>query len=560
MKETPFCVLPWIHSYVDGEGNRGLCCIAKPYENSEEVNKLSLDEYGKWLGSIRGEMLEGGVPRFCVDCGKGKAFEEQRNALNHTLKEEFFQAIDGMSSEEIENQYKPISFDYRIDNTCNLSCTYCSSYLSSKIAWKTKKANLKQHLPVNRPEKYLKELKESVNNNQYGALYFGSGEPFINPLHWELIETLKKDGKESNYKLLYNTNLSVNKYKGESIIDRLSAFKSVGISISLDSTDEIAELLREGLSFEKWKKNFQEFKEAGLLEDTRIYCVLSIPALINLKAFVEFCESIELEVIYTPVIGRAQELLLMTSSLGKKYLDKILATLPAHIKLPDFVYETKELEELPREQLRNAIAYFHLIDKDNGGSQLMNFLQNHPLTKDWYREVEEYAYFDINDLNSYGLLRSEDDDKVNWIEEINFEGEYLEYLLANNIERVMSLKFMKFDQSIFKSVKKYFNQNDKLILKFEQPSRAFLRKQLVKNSIHYEKLKEEIIYFEKSKASLERDYHLKVEQLRPQFNEYFKNSGMIQRMFFFMILLSWYLVPQLVSMREYWIVRQSSST
>ena len=68
MEKLPFCVLPWIHSYVDGEGNRSLCCIAKPYKDQERVNSLTLEEYGNWLGKIRNEMLSGVVPDVCSNC------------------------------------------------------------------------------------------------------------------------------------------------------------------------------------------------------------------------------------------------------------------------------------------------------------------------------------------------------------------------------------------------------------------------------------------------------------------------------------------------------------
>ena len=74
----------------------------------------------------------------------------------------------------------------------------------------------------------------------------GGGEPFIRDDFWKLIDTFK-DEQKKDISFYCNTNGSVTKYKGESIMDKLNKFKDVDIGVSLDGYGDIGEYQRTGM-------------------------------------------------------------------------------------------------------------------------------------------------------------------------------------------------------------------------------------------------------------------------------------------------------------------------
>ncbi len=539
MEKVPFCVLPWIHSYVDAESNRALCCIAKPYENAEELNAMSIEQYGVWLEKKRAQMLEGEVPKECSLCAKGEAFEKQREAINENLIDDF-QKVAQESNMPLVKTYAPVYLDYRIDNTCNLSCLSCSGFLSSTIAAKAKKAGVPYQNQSGEKEKFEAEYLKLVERNQYGTVYFASGEPFVNKTHWETLRRL--EGKEKQFKLFYNSNLTVNKYQGKPIDFYLKKFKRIDISLSLDSSGQIGEMLRIGLDNEKWLNHYQYLSEAGLLDTSKIYCVLSIPALVNLKNFLTFCDEIGREVIFTPVLGNSHEYLLMTSTLDKSTLNAVVDSVGVKNNLPDFTKESTPIKELSKARIKSAIGYYYKLSMaGHREGELLEFYQQHHLLKEWFYELVKHAFLERENV-------------------LKFDELVVDFVLDFLVDDITIISCNKFEKNDFETIERVLVKKKDLIIFFLQPSRSFLRKVLIKNSLNARLLKEEVDFFNRTLIELKNKFEVKVIHLPPEKQEFFKKSGFIQFVLFTLIKIIWFVIPQLVSMRESWEIKHKTNS
>ena len=133
------------------------------------------------------------------------------------------------------NSYKIRHLDVRNNNLCNLECTICCSYYSSKWA---------QRLG----ETKFVSTEFDIDLVDVEHIYFAGGEPLINPTHWKVLDRVENPSKVS---LQYNSNLvsvkNIEKYWPN--------FKSVMVNASMDAVGQLGEYLRYGTNFTKWENN-----------------------------------------------------------------------------------------------------------------------------------------------------------------------------------------------------------------------------------------------------------------------------------------------------------------
>ena len=141
-----------------------------------------------------------------------------------------------------ETDFKIRYLDVRNNNLCNFECSICNSYYSSK--WAERKGE---------PQKFVK-TNFDVPMDDIEKVYFAGGEPFLNPTHFEVIDSLVN---KENTVLIYSSNLTYI----DKIQEYAKDFKHIQFNASLDAIGNYGEQIRKGLDWEKFKKNLQILTE-----------------------------------------------------------------------------------------------------------------------------------------------------------------------------------------------------------------------------------------------------------------------------------------------------------
>ena len=299
-----FCIYPWMHSYQGCQYERKLCCISNDIEG---YDKTPTEEFwnSEYMQETRKDMLTGKEVKECEACYKNERLgikslrEEANEQLERTPDPELAldEMIGGTTPENTILDRKPSYYDYRTIH-CNLQCVSCGGIYSSthltlqKTMWGVE--------PKFKPDyayeaDMAKEMIDGLNEKRIDNIYWAGGEPMMQPLHWKVIEHMVKllntPGYESfikQVKMHYNTNLTKNEWKKQSVPKMLEPFQP-SIQASLDGTHETLEYTRDGAKWADIEKHWKEYH--SLLDKHKqmgVATVLSAPVLFDIDRYLEF--------------------------------------------------------------------------------------------------------------------------------------------------------------------------------------------------------------------------------------------------------------------------------
>jgi sulfatase maturation enzyme AslB (radical SAM superfamily) len=144
--------------------------------------------------------------------------------------------------------------DIRNTNLCNLKCRYCGPHFSSQ--WAKELGNIQ---PIVRQD--LTHWKSTLITDSLHWMYFTGGEPLISDDHWSILQELVKTNQASKISLMYNSNLTVTRYKNIDIQDLWKKFRSVRINCSIDAVGQPLEYIRSGTQWQQIDHNIQVLKQ-----------------------------------------------------------------------------------------------------------------------------------------------------------------------------------------------------------------------------------------------------------------------------------------------------------
>lgn len=155
------------------------------------------------------------------------------------------------------------------DNICNLKCITCTPNNSTQIMAerfkfeKTDDKFVKKYFTdvvTKQAPKKIDFIKSMLNELSFKSLRFDilGGEPLINPAIFEFIDWLAEQPYASQTSLMITTNGTTYTDK---LIKYISAFKLVGIQLSIDGIEDTFEYLRYNASFETLEKVGDQFYE-----------------------------------------------------------------------------------------------------------------------------------------------------------------------------------------------------------------------------------------------------------------------------------------------------------
>lgn len=219
---------------------------------------------------LRGEWPGGGC-EYCKDIeDAGGHSDRQHNNL-----------IPGLTPHEVESDHTAVIVTQRIqeifaDNTCNLSCIYCNSNLSSKIEqennrygeFKQKGVWLKDTLANKQDNKalYAKFLEWLTDNVQHlRRLHLLGGETFIQHKLMEDIFSILEQKPNPKLKLCIFSNMNAPEKYWQLYMERIRhlPIKGFDLTASIDCWGPQQQYVRSGLDLELFEQRLAWASEQG---------------------------------------------------------------------------------------------------------------------------------------------------------------------------------------------------------------------------------------------------------------------------------------------------------
>lgn len=324
-KPEYFCMAPWVHAFHHSDYQRTACCttvnmVKRPKDIVNQTKFISHDEFknSSIMKDIRLKMLKGEMPEDCVTC------YHNTNNLNDSYAYWFNQTYGDMYDQVLKETdlstgaitTKPVSFDYRIGNSCNSKCKHCMSTNSSlieyderKLADKYQNHNWSKYIntykspsAVVREQQHdtlRKELLSAIQEKRLKDIRWLGGESLFSPLHWEVMTALSESSDINNVSVLYITNLSIMSYKGIELVDLINKdFLNVLFHCSTEGGGRTYNYIRQGLDWTKFKNNFkliasQAKKEIRKWKGIKLAFTINNLSLIDLDEYFEFMASMK---------------------------------------------------------------------------------------------------------------------------------------------------------------------------------------------------------------------------------------------------------------------------
>jgi len=253
-RDKAICVLPWIHLYVNPEGDLAPCCIGKPILGNikdyptvdEAINSI---EYK----NLRSNMLSGKKHSACSKCYENE--DSGRGSGRLIANNEWVRYLDNVRSVDLHD-FALRFYDIRLSNICNFKCRTCSGTFSSSIALEDEQLG---HLRTNSQSEmihktFIKSVMDHIQDLE--EIYFAGGEPLIMEENYQILDLLIQKNK-CDIPIYYNTNFSNLKYKKVLITEIWKKFRNITLGLSLDAMGTRAEYLRKGT---KWNRILDNIK------------------------------------------------------------------------------------------------------------------------------------------------------------------------------------------------------------------------------------------------------------------------------------------------------------
>ncbi len=285
-----FCAMPFVHFHVAQNGNVTPCCQAPWGEEAKlgNINVQGIQEIwtGKPFEAFRKQLLKGNAPEVCSRCyDKEKmGWISLREITNDKYQEEINEFI--RQKFQAASYSKPVYFDIRFSNVCNLKCRICN--FSSSSSWHNDDVAL-GNIDPNTPalttsmvdeEKFYSEFKHQIGTIK--EIYFAGGEPLMMEQHYRILAFLIESGN-TQCKLFYNTNLSRLTFKDQDVLDYWKHFDYVNLAVSLDDMGERLEYQRKNAKWDQMKLNFHRIKQEAPNVDLMISPTISVFNLLSIS-------------------------------------------------------------------------------------------------------------------------------------------------------------------------------------------------------------------------------------------------------------------------------------
>jgi len=143
-----------------------------------------------------------------------------------------------------------------LDTTCNAACIQCGELQSS--LWRKQYAEDRKIVHIQLEQQIdakIQRIKESIDLQKVKNYHFWGGEPLITDTHLKFLREIEDP---STVKINYTTNCSV--FPDDEVLELWSKFKNITIGLSLDGIEDKFHYIRWPLSWDKVKRNLENFR------------------------------------------------------------------------------------------------------------------------------------------------------------------------------------------------------------------------------------------------------------------------------------------------------------
>ncbi len=241
-QEKKYCAAPWRSLHLNFEGQIKTCCAGNPnmlgnHDTGPIEDILKSEKLTEIKTSIRNGILH---PKYCEGCIRRENITGvSEREWHNNVSEDFDVATADL------DEHKPALIDVRWNNTCNLACTYCSSYFSTKWA-SIVGASFNQ--TINTQEQQVIDYIEKHRDYVKEVAMVG-GEPLMMKENDRLLDILPDDVLVT---VISNMTVDFDKFP---VPRKLLERDRVGWSMSFDNVGERFEYVRWGSSWEQMDNN-----------------------------------------------------------------------------------------------------------------------------------------------------------------------------------------------------------------------------------------------------------------------------------------------------------------
>ena len=210
-----FCSLPFLQLHINTMKNQQLCCYSRKTVTDDTV-----------LAEVKSKMLKNEpIADYCNTC----YVQEQQGKVSPRMESNKYALTKHKNSLEkaIQNfNTKPVVYDLRISNLCNLACQMCNWKSSSMIA-----------AAENIDTRFLSWEIDVDINPQAEKIYLAGGEPFLIKKFSDLLRKVEN----TDCFIDINTNATV---LTDHLLNELDRFNNLQFTISIDAFGDLNSKIR----------------------------------------------------------------------------------------------------------------------------------------------------------------------------------------------------------------------------------------------------------------------------------------------------------------------------
>jgi MoaA/NifB/PqqE/SkfB family radical SAM enzyme len=286
MKKT-FCSKSWTDINIDFETRTVKhCCKAKVYDFPDVLT----EEFISMSAGIKERRSQSLANVAHIDCNTcwfdyDKGNSAYRDWANRWTEE---QLVNVDASDKYINY-----IEIKTDRTCDMSCIYCSSWSSSKVAQEQNepyidKTNENDYTVF---KSWIKNFlsRTDLISDQIVFIFLG-GEPTASARFYELVDFIETaaEGTDKKVRLEICTNANSKSYLMNKLIERMDRSRlSWGIGISNESFGQSAELIRHHLVWDRFSENFVKYIQHP---KTELIVMSPTASIFNLKTFHQYID------------------------------------------------------------------------------------------------------------------------------------------------------------------------------------------------------------------------------------------------------------------------------
>jgi organic radical activating enzyme len=250
------CYAPFIHNYIHPNDGPQLCCESGILNSKHTEESLDLENFwtSDYYQKVRQDMLDGKKLSACRSCWQleEQGIESDRSMYNEKYKKHGSPELDVVAGTSIG---KPVDFDIRPSNLCNLKCRMCTPSYSSQLDKEVKKNPFLKQPWYNTggvenfnimTDKNIDYLVTAINDES--DLKFLGGEPTIMPEVSTILDKLIENNKTDCH---INLTTNCTNFNNQAMFDKLAKFESVSTQLSIDGMGKTLEYIRFPVN---WKK------------------------------------------------------------------------------------------------------------------------------------------------------------------------------------------------------------------------------------------------------------------------------------------------------------------